>query len=117
MLVGILVILVFILVILEHVVVLVVLVFIRVILAVILVVLVVILVILVVILVRGTTSRNASITDNITVTFECFSHVSLVWSLIFWSLTFEPLEKTGLRGFRPSLTQTGLYSHRRWLGA
>ena len=26
-------------------------------------------------------------------------------------------EKTGLRGFRPGLTQTGLYSHRRWLGA
>ena len=25
-------------------------------------------------------------------------------------------EKTGLRGFRPGPTQTGLYSHRRWLG-
>ena len=24
-------------------------------------------------------------------------------------------EKTGLRGFRPGPTQTGLYSHRRWL--
>ena len=24
-------------------------------------------------------------------------------------------EKTGLRGFRPDPTQTGLYSHRRWL--
>ena len=24
-------------------------------------------------------------------------------------------EKTGLRGFRPGLTQTRLYSHRRWL--
>ena len=23
-------------------------------------------------------------------------------------------EKTGLRGFRPGLTQTGLYNHRRW---
>ena len=23
-------------------------------------------------------------------------------------------EKTGLQGFRPGLTQTGLYSHRRW---
>ena len=23
--------------------------------------------------------------------------------------------KTGLRGFRPGPTQTGLYSHRRWL--
>ena len=25
------------------------------------------------------------------------------------------LRKTGLRGFRPGPTQTGLYSHRRWL--
>ena len=24
-------------------------------------------------------------------------------------------EKTGLRGFRPDLTQTGLYNHTRWL--
>ena len=24
-------------------------------------------------------------------------------------------EKTGLRGFRPGPTQTGLYSHTRWL--
>ena len=33
-------------------------------------------------------------------------------------LIFEPRsEKTGLRGFRPGLTQTGLYSHRRWLEA
>ena len=29
---------------------------------------------------------------------------------------FEPgREKTGLRGFRPGPTQTGPYSHRRWL--
>ena len=28
---------------------------------------------------------------------------------------YEPrCEKTGLRGFRPGPTQTGLYSHRRW---
>ena len=26
-------------------------------------------------------------------------------------------EKAGLRGFRPGPTQTGLYSHRRWLEA
>ena len=26
-------------------------------------------------------------------------------------------EKTGLRGFRPGPTQTGLYSYRRWLEA
>ena len=31
---------------------------------------------------------------------------------------FEPRsEKTGLRGFRPGPTKTGLYSHRRWLEA
>ena len=29
---------------------------------------------------------------------------------------YEPrCEKTGIRGFRPGPTQTGLYSHRRWL--
>ena len=34
------------------------------------------------------------------------------------SFSFEPRsEKTGLRGFRPGPTQTGLYSHRRWLEA
>ena len=26
-------------------------------------------------------------------------------------------EKTGLRGFQPGLTQTGLYNHTRWLEA
>ena len=31
---------------------------------------------------------------------------------------YEPRsEKTGLRGFQPGPTQTGLYSHRRWLEA
>ena len=31
-----------------------------------------------------------------------------------YQLAYEPLcEKTGLRGFRPGLIQTGLYSHRR----
>ena len=34
------------------------------------------------------------------------------------SVKFEPRrQKTGLRGFRPGPTQTGLYSHRRWLEA
>ena len=33
-------------------------------------------------------------------------------------MSYEPrCEKIGLRGFRPGSTQTGLYSHRRWLGA
>ena len=31
---------------------------------------------------------------------------------------YEPrFEKTGLRGFRPGPTQTGLYNYRRWLEA
>ena len=37
---------------------------------------------------------------------------------IFSQVLYEPrCEKTGLRGLRPGLTQTGLYSHRRWLEA
>ena len=32
--------------------------------------------------------------------------------------SFEPrCEKTGVRGYRPGPTQTGLYSHTRWLEA
>ena len=39
-------------------------------------------------------------------------------SLLNAKFTLEPrCEKTGLRGFRPGPTQTGLYSHRRWLDA
>ena len=34
-----------------------------------------------------------------------------------YALNEPRCEKTGLRGFRPALTQTGLYSHRRWLEA
>ena len=34
------------------------------------------------------------------------------------SILLEPRsEKTGLRGFRPGPTKTGLYNHRRWLEA
>ena len=41
------------------------------------------------------------------------------WSdAIITLTTYEPRsEKTGLRGFRPEGTQTGLYSHTRWLEA
>ena len=39
-------------------------------------------------------------------------------SLYTGILVCEPgLEKTCLRGFRPGLTQTRLYNHRRWLDA
>ena len=35
-----------------------------------------------------------------------------------WCKKIEPRsEKTGLRGFRPSRTQTRLYSYRKWLEA
>ena len=37
---------------------------------------------------------------------------------VFSHLSFEPrCEKTCLRCFRPGPTQTGLYSHRKWLEA
>ena len=39
-------------------------------------------------------------------------------SLICELIVYEPrCEKTGLRDFRLGPTQTGLYSHRRWLEA
>ena len=42
--------------------------------------------------------------------------VILLWYLA--CLTFEPVrEKTNNLGFRPGLTQTGMYNHRRWLEA
>ena len=45
----------------------------------------------------------------------CICHAVLSVPLL---LTYEPrCEKTGLRGVRPGPTQTGLYSHRRWLEA
>ena len=62
-------------------------------------------------------------------TFGHYSFSSLKWYHNFLKLwcfgsevfllphaaLFEPRrQKTGLRGFRPGPTQTGLYSHRRW---
>ena len=41
-----------------------------------------------------------------------------VWTILCDSGTYElRRKKTGLRVFRPGQTQTGLYSHRRWLVA
>ena len=37
--------------------------------------------------------------------------------LIFFNINEPRCEKTGLRGFKSGPTQTGLYSHRRWLEA
>ena len=42
-------------------------------------------------------------------------HVTLKW--LGTSIFESRYEKTGLQGFRPGPTQTGLYSHRRWLEA
>ena len=45
---------------------------------------------------------------GVLVTRTCFRNE------VFMLLLFEPsCEKTGLRGFRPGRTQTGLYSYRR----
>ena len=41
-----------------------------------------------------------------------------VWTILCDSGTYElRRKKTGLRGFRQGTTQTGLYSHIRWLVA
>ena len=43
-----------------------------------------------------------------------FSHMRDAGYLM--SSSYEPRsEETGLRGFRPCLTQTGLYNHKRWI--
>ena len=47
--------------------------------------------------------------------FEPKLNMTTRWKIIG---SYEPRrEKTGLRGFRPGLTQTGLYSHRSRLEA
>ena len=44
--------------------------------------------------------------------------ISYVTVLYCQKVTYEPRrEKTGFRGLRPSLTQTGLFSHRKTLEA
>ena len=50
--------------------------------------------------------------------FLAFLQSNLLMSLPFPFLSYEPrCEKTGLWGFRPGPTQTGLYSRKRWLEA
>ena len=44
-------------------------------------------------------------------------HIGNDWFTAGTSLYEPGCEKTGLRGFGPGPTQTGLYSHRRWLEA
>ena len=41
-----------------------------------------------------------------------------IQKMLRFCLEYEPVhEKTNNLGFQPGLTQTGLYSHRRWLEA
>ena len=63
-------------------------------------------------------SLNESDLKIITVYFMLseFSEVSLCFRTLS-SINEPRCEKTGLRGFRPGLTQTRLYNHRRWLEA
>ena len=47
-----------------------------------------------------------------------FTEVILISTFLWRNIQYElRSEKTGLRGFRPGPTQTGLYSQRRWLEA
>ena len=57
-----------------------------------------------------TTLKLTLITSN---RENCNRNTALEWSVINGPRS----EKTGLRGFRPGPTQTGLYSHKRWLEA
>ena len=47
--------------------------------------------------------------------FECVTRKPVQESDYYQTQTEPRSEKTGLRGFQPGPTQTGLYSHRRWL--
>ena len=70
--------------------------------------------------------RNAKKVRNVRAPYELNAkkvqnlwavHEQNPWILIRMN-SYEPRsEKTGLRGFRPGPTQTGLDSHRRWLEA
>ena len=56
--------------------------------------------------------RDVMLQDNVVlmglfVVSECYFELS-------YRLYGPRSEKTGLRGFRPGPTQTGLYNHRRW---
>ena len=60
---------------------------------------------------------NSRFFHNLHYSQPCQYHISLILVLC-QSFTNRPRsEKTGLRGFRPGPTQTGLYSHRRRLEA
>ena len=41
----------------------------------------------------------------------------IIYTIKWLDLNEPRCEKTGLRGFRPGPTQTGLYNHTRWLEA
>ena len=57
-------------------------------------------------------SKDAYQLPHLCSLISCSSFVGCI------DITYKPrCEKTGLRGFRPGPTKTGLYSHRRWLEA
>ena len=56
--------------------------------------------------------------DKCAVTGMAEVNVQPSWRSLVRKRLYEPrCEKIGLRGFRPGPTQTGLYSHTRWLEA
>ena len=57
---------------------------------------------------------------NLLTTLSCYyvEEISFMYLYVSIIISYEPgREKTGLRDFRPGLTQTGLCSRRRWLVA
>ena len=72
-------------------------------------------------------NENQGLRTNITCNFRPMTvifpdtdstYINLWGTVNIYCDLYEPrCEKTGLRGFRPGPTQTGLYSHRRWLEA
>ena len=67
--------------------------------------------------------KNCANLNNLVVIAIMMLKMTMIMIIIFQLGGFtveknEPrCEKTGLRGFRPGPTQTGLYNHRRWLEA
>ena len=77
---------------------------------------------------KHTDSGNVFVSILVYMVAESLKFTALIYciiSIVYYimqvfssSQLFEPVhEKTNNLGFRPGLTQTGLYNHRRWLEA